>query len=92
MLGVWVAIFLFLGFPQGWQKIFAIATGLYLIILAYSLSSDATKTTDIRSSFVEHKSTTMPIEIKQTEPVQSVKEDIYVTSEAITESIDPAAQ
>ncbi len=57
VLGVWVAILLFLGFPQGWQKILAVATGLYLIILAYSLGSDAPKTTDLRVPFVEHKST-----------------------------------
>ncbi len=57
VLGVWVAILLFLGFPQGWQKILAVATGLYLIILAYSLGSDAPKTTDLRVPFVEHKTT-----------------------------------
>ena len=57
LLGVWVAIFLFLGFPQGWQKILAIVTGLYLVVLAYSLSSDKPKVTDLRAPFIEHKTT-----------------------------------
>jgi len=57
LLGVWIAILLFLGFPQGWQKILAVATGLYLIIIAYSLRLEAPKTTDIRAPFVDHKAT-----------------------------------
>lgn len=55
LLGVWVIVFMFLGFPQNWQKILAVITGVYMIILAYSLGSDAPKTTDIRAPFVDHK-------------------------------------
>ena len=57
LVGVWVAVLLFLGFSPEWHKILAVATGLYLIILAYSLKSDAPQTTDLRVPFVEHKAT-----------------------------------
>ncbi len=89
LLGIWVVVFLFLGFPQVWQKLLAIATGLYLIVLAYSLSSDAPKTTDIRSPFVEHRST---LETRQVETAQPIKADISATPEAIIESTDHITQ
>ena len=77
LLGVWVIVFLFLGFPQGWQKILAIATGLYLIVLGYSLSSDAPKTTDLRVPFVEHKAI---VEEKKIETPAKVSPDPEVYS------------
>lgn len=67
LLGVWVAVLLFLGFPDIWQKILAVATGIYLIVLAYSLRADAPKTTDLRVPFIEHKAT----EVKEAAPTQA---------------------
>lgn len=36
LLGVWVAVFLFLGFPTGWSKWIAVATGLVIVLVAYT--------------------------------------------------------
>ena len=35
VLGLWVIIFLFLGFPAGWDEGIAIVSGLIIILLAY---------------------------------------------------------
>jgi hypothetical protein len=35
LLGVWVMVFLFLGFPAPWDKGVAIASGLLIIAIAY---------------------------------------------------------
>lgn len=37
LIGVWVIIFLFLGFPVMWHKIIAIVSGLAIVAIAYSL-------------------------------------------------------
>ncbi len=73
-MGVWIAVLLFLGFPQGWQKILAIATGLYLIVLAYSLKIESPKTTDLRVPFVDHKKVEQPQDVEPVTPVTPVIE------------------
>jgi membrane protein implicated in regulation of membrane protease activity len=35
IIGIWVAILPFLGFPDTWRKIFFVITGFMLIYLAY---------------------------------------------------------
>jgi len=55
LVGVWVIIFLFLGFPQSWQKVLAVITGLYIIITAYRLRSESSRTPNQEVPFVEHK-------------------------------------
>jgi len=35
LLGVWVMIFLFLGFPTAWHRVIAVISGLGVIALAY---------------------------------------------------------
>jgi uncharacterized membrane protein YuzA (DUF378 family) len=35
ILGIWVAVLPFLGFPDSWRRIFFIITGLALIYLGY---------------------------------------------------------
>jgi hypothetical protein len=37
LLGVWVIVFLFLGFPPFWDKIFALITGLAIIAVTIQL-------------------------------------------------------
>jgi len=37
LIGVWVIVFLFLGFPSSWEKVLAIATGLLIISMAYRI-------------------------------------------------------
>lgn len=36
MLGVWIMIFLFLGVPSLWHKIFAVVSGLAVIGISYT--------------------------------------------------------
>ena len=36
VLGVWVMIFLFLGFPASWMKPIAIVSGVLIILISYS--------------------------------------------------------
>lgn len=40
LLGVWVIIFLFLGFPSSWDKIIAVISGLAIIAIAYNTAPD----------------------------------------------------
>ena len=90
LLGVWIAIFLFLGFPRGWHKILAIATGLYLIAIAYRLGSDATNTTDIRVPFVEHKA--VPTEQAPSSSAVSIEsKDDAASENSQTETNQPVA-
>jgi hypothetical protein len=37
VIGVWIMVFLFLGFPSSWQKILALLTGLILVVFAYRI-------------------------------------------------------
>ena len=37
IIGVWVMVFLFLGFPSSWEKALAILTGLLVIFMAYRI-------------------------------------------------------
>jgi hypothetical protein len=37
IIGVWIIIFLFLGFPSSWEKALAALTGLLVIFLAYRI-------------------------------------------------------
>ena len=56
LLGVWIAIFLFLGFYSAWDKIIAIITGVLVIGISYSLKPEGTSRLDRGVPFVEHKS------------------------------------
>ncbi len=54
IMGVWVMIFLFLGFPIGWHRIILIVTGLIIIAIAYNLPQEHSDTvTDSNSSFTD---------------------------------------
>jgi hypothetical protein len=37
IIGVWVMVFLFLGFPAAWDKIIAIITGLLIIFISFKM-------------------------------------------------------
>ena len=56
LIGVWVIVFTFLGFPIVWQQILAVITGVAMIILAYVMRQDLPKADDRQVPFVEHKS------------------------------------
>lgn len=54
VLGAWVIVLLFLGFPSMWNRVIAIVTGLIIITIAYNLPPDQTKN-DTKETFVENK-------------------------------------
>lgn len=56
LLGVWVMVFLFLGFPSMWHKIIAILSGLIIVGISYNLAPENKNDTILtNSSFVENK-------------------------------------
>jgi hypothetical protein len=40
LMGVWIMIFLFLGFPSLWHKIIALVSGFIIIAISYNLSPE----------------------------------------------------
>ncbi len=40
LMGVWVMIFLFLGFPSTWHKIIALISGVIIIAIAYNIPQE----------------------------------------------------
>ena len=60
ILGVWIIVFPFMGFPASWDKVISILTGLLLIILAYTSGYDDAHdyAEDAGATFVEHKAAT----------------------------------
>lgn len=55
ILGIWIAIILFLGFPSGWDKAFALISGLLVAGIAWSMRSPRTARPSASVPFVEHK-------------------------------------
>jgi len=56
LIGVWVMVVLYLGFPANWDRILLIATGLLIITLGYRMKPPAAK----EVPFVENKTPTSP--------------------------------
>jgi hypothetical protein len=56
ILGVWVAIFMFLGFPSSADRLFAIISGLLILGIAYRMPAAAKNVAKGQVPFVEHKS------------------------------------
>jgi sulfite exporter TauE/SafE len=58
IIGIWVAILPFLGFPDTWRKIFFIITGFMLIYLAYlyyqQLKDISSKNENISKTFIDN--------------------------------------
>lgn len=62
LLGVWVMVFLFLGFPSGWHRPIALVSGLIIIVIAYNLpaavrpiSTSSSTGSSSPETFVENK-------------------------------------
>ena len=69
ILGVWTAIFLFLGFPSGWYRVIAVITGLVIVAVSYKMaqpSADGSQASNI--PYVEHRGG----ESKQTTPTETI--------------------
>lgn len=61
VLGVWVMVFLFLGVPSFWHKIFALISGIIIIFISYNLPSEERSNTSCSSStFVENNKIDTP--------------------------------
>jgi predicted MFS family arabinose efflux permease len=58
VIGVWVAVLPFLGFPNSWRSIFFVITGIGLICLAYLFYNQSKqrilKTTTESKTFVDN--------------------------------------
>jgi hypothetical protein len=65
IIGVWVMVFLFLGFPSSWEKALAILTGLLVIFIAYRIKFKENQPTG-ESSFTDNLSA---------KPAQKVQSD-----------------
>lgn len=55
VLGVWVAVFLFLGLPSQWHKVLAVITGLLIVTVSYNLSAPTQATSAPKETFIENK-------------------------------------
>ncbi|MBP6858758.1 MAG: hypothetical protein KBC33_02920 [Candidatus Pacebacteria bacterium] len=56
LLGIWVMVFTFLGFPPAWKQVFAVASGAIIVTIAIA-SKPKEKPQGSKSSvpFVEHR-------------------------------------
>ncbi len=58
LLGVWIILFTFLGFPEFWDKIIALITGILIVTISYFLPSKQEDNTTVNLPFVEYKNST----------------------------------
>ncbi len=56
LLGAWMIVFLFLGFPHSWDKLFAVVCGLLVIAISYRIHPQASVAAPRAMPYVEHKS------------------------------------
>lgn len=58
ILGIWVIVFLFLGFPSTWDKILAILSGFFIIVISYRMTPppETKKESGQNMPYVESKS------------------------------------
>jgi hypothetical protein len=74
ILGVWTMALLFLGFPAAWDKIFALVTGLMIIIAAFRSGPVAPASQAKHVPYVEHRQQDMrprtaPQQMSQTDSI-----------------------
>lgn len=56
ILGVWVIVYLFLGFPPEYDKTFSLIVGILIIIIAVKSKPSVPQVPTDRMPYVEHKS------------------------------------
>lgn len=54
IIGVWVAVFLYLGFPAAWDKIIAVATGLLIVLISFKMNPRSRSKDPHHSAYVEN--------------------------------------
>ncbi|MEI8248868.1 MAG: hypothetical protein WCG07_00020 [Candidatus Taylorbacteria bacterium] len=75
LIGVWVIAFLFLGFSLAWEQVFAVITGLVIVIMAYRTAPIAKTTDESAVPFVEHKSPSQKVESSAISEIQPIPAD-----------------
>lgn len=73
VLGIWVTILPFLGFPSSWKDILFTLSGLFLVYLSYLLYKDFKEDAQAKTfdNFQENSSfSEIVIEAKEEEPVK----------------------
>jgi len=55
LLGIWIAVFLFLGFPSSGDKIISLVSGILIIWIAFRMRPAAPMEAAERMPYVEHK-------------------------------------
>ncbi len=55
LIGLWIIVYLFLGFPSTMDKIFSIATGLIILTIAFSMNPKEKKHHGDHMPYAEHK-------------------------------------
>ncbi|OHA17016.1 MAG: hypothetical protein A3C79_01905 [Candidatus Taylorbacteria bacterium RIFCSPHIGHO2_02_FULL_45_28] len=78
ILGVWVMVFLFLGFPTTWDKVLSLVTGVLIIVVASKFKPATREILPEHLSYIEHKSV-KPIE-SVAKPIDSSKQQTTITS------------
>jgi hypothetical protein len=59
LFGLWVMVFLFLGFPSDWNKIIAVVTGFFILVGAYRLKDKSAGSAPSRPvPYIEHRGET----------------------------------
>lgn len=53
ILGIWIAAFLFLGFPTSWDKIISLISGLIIVLISYNLPQEEKNISSDNSVFVD---------------------------------------
>jgi hypothetical protein len=74
LLGLWVIVFLFLGFPSSWDKWIAVITGILIILVAYRKVQKKNPVSDsvfVQSNSTQNAANTHEVPPAQTTPTQA---------------------
>ena len=72
ILGIWVMAFLFLGFPSAWDKVFALLSGLIILVVAFKTERRQRPSSAANIPYVEHKNDIQPKQqMSDTRPITS---------------------
>lgn len=69
LLGLWVIVFLFLGFPSSWDKWIAVISGILIILVAYKKVPKKNPVSN--SVFVQNNVTQSPSDAHEVPPAQT---------------------
>lgn len=81
-------IFLFLGFPSAWDKIFSLIAGLLIIAVAFRFRSQP-KTSNLQMPYVEHKNDQIvrPQNLAEKTNVNTVGQEVHLDDISFNKNI-----